>query len=78
MIATLEQRREVADAANALSRLGLVTAYGHVSARAGVSMLITPAGDLADVTESDVITVPLAAPVLPAPARRCYCAATAR
>jgi ribulose-5-phosphate 4-epimerase/fuculose-1-phosphate aldolase len=35
-------RRELAEAAHVLSRLGLVTAYGHVSARTGTSMLITP------------------------------------
>jgi len=44
-----------------LARLGLVTAYGHVSARSGASMLITPAADLALVTESSVLEVPLAA-----------------
>ena len=44
-----------------LSRLGLVTAYGHVSARSGTSMLITPAADLALVTESSVLEVPLSA-----------------
>jgi ribulose-5-phosphate 4-epimerase/fuculose-1-phosphate aldolase len=44
-----------------LARLGLVTAYGHVSARAGESMLITPAADLAGVSGSGVIEVPLAA-----------------
>ena len=49
-----------------LARLGLVTAYGHVSARAGESMLITPAADLAGVTGSGVIEVPLAAGTLPA------------
>ena len=43
-------RAEVAEAANVLARLGLVTAFGHVSARAGKSMLITPAADLACVT----------------------------
>ena len=57
----------VAEAANVLARLGLVTAYGHVSARAGDAMLITPAGDLACVTASEVVRVPLAAtPPLPA------------
>ncbi len=62
-----EQRSEVAEAANVLARLGLVTAYGHVSARAGEAMLITPAADLAEVTASQVIVVPLtAAPPLPA------------
>jgi HCOMODA/2-hydroxy-3-carboxy-muconic semialdehyde decarboxylase len=59
-------RDEVAEAANVLARLGLVTAFGHVSARAGESMLITPAADLAGVTASGVIEVPLAAGALPA------------
>jgi HCOMODA/2-hydroxy-3-carboxy-muconic semialdehyde decarboxylase len=54
-------RDEVAEAANVLARLGLVTAFGHVSARSGESMLITPAADLAGVTASGVIEVPLAA-----------------
>ena len=45
-------RVDVAEAAHVLARLGLVTAYGHVSARSGASMLITPAADLALVTES--------------------------
>ncbi len=53
-------RDKVAEAANVLARLGLVTAYGHVSARAGESMLITPAADLACVSGSGVIEVPLA------------------
>jgi HCOMODA/2-hydroxy-3-carboxy-muconic semialdehyde decarboxylase len=69
-----EIREEVAEAANVLSRLGLVTAFGHVSARvpasvpgpgsapAGDSMLITPAADLAGVTAADVLEVPLRAP----------------
>ena len=58
-------REEVAEAGNVLARLGLVTAYGHVSARAGESMLITPAADLACVTGSGVIEVPLAASTQP-------------
>jgi HCOMODA/2-hydroxy-3-carboxy-muconic semialdehyde decarboxylase len=48
-----------------LARLGLVTAYGHISARAGESMLITPAADLAGVTAASVIEVPLATGALP-------------
>jgi HCOMODA/2-hydroxy-3-carboxy-muconic semialdehyde decarboxylase len=59
-------RGEVAEAARVLARLGLVTAYGHVSARAGESMLITPAADLAGVTAARVIEVPLAAGAHPA------------
>ena len=65
--AEVNSRSTVAEAANVLARLGLVTAYGHVSARAGEVMLITPAADLAGVTASRVIAVPLtAAPPLPA------------
>jgi HCOMODA/2-hydroxy-3-carboxy-muconic semialdehyde decarboxylase len=56
-----ELRDEVAEAARVLARLGLVTAYGHVSARCGESMLITPAADLALVTAASVREVPLAA-----------------
>jgi ribulose-5-phosphate 4-epimerase/fuculose-1-phosphate aldolase len=59
-------RGEVAEAANVLARLGLVTAFGHVSARAGESMLITPAADLAGVTAASVIEVPLATAAPPA------------
>jgi len=59
---------EIAEAAHVLSRLGLVTSYGHVSARAGVAMLITPAADLAAVTEASLVEVPLAATALPAEA----------
>jgi HCOMODA/2-hydroxy-3-carboxy-muconic semialdehyde decarboxylase len=65
VIAESTQRRAVAEAAHVLSRLELVTAYGHVSARAGASMLITPAADLATVTESAVVEVPLEASSLP-------------
>jgi HCOMODA/2-hydroxy-3-carboxy-muconic semialdehyde decarboxylase len=62
------QRRAVVEAAQVLSRLGLVTAYGHVSARAGASMLITPAADLAIVSEPALLEVPLQAAALPAAA----------
>jgi HCOMODA/2-hydroxy-3-carboxy-muconic semialdehyde decarboxylase len=57
---------EVAEAARVLARLGLVTAFGHVSARAGDSMLITPAADLAGVTAASVIEVRLETQALPA------------
>ena len=52
MIAVSTQRRDLVEAAHVLSRLGLVTAYGHVSARTGTSMLVTPAADLGTVTEA--------------------------
>ncbi|MGA2825631.1 MAG: class II aldolase/adducin family protein [Streptosporangiaceae bacterium] len=52
-------REELAEAARVLSALGLVTAYGHVSARTGDVMLITPAADLAAVTADRIVTVPL-------------------
>jgi HCOMODA/2-hydroxy-3-carboxy-muconic semialdehyde decarboxylase len=59
------QPSDLVEAAHVLSRLGLVTAYGHVSARAGASMLITPAADLATVTESTIVEVALGAAALP-------------
>jgi HCOMODA/2-hydroxy-3-carboxy-muconic semialdehyde decarboxylase len=62
------RRSELAEAAQVLSRLGLVTAYGHASARAGASMLITPAADLATVTGPALVDVPLEASSLPAAA----------
>ena len=65
MIPVSTQRSELVEAARVLSRLGLVTAFGHVSARAGASMLITPAADLATVTESTIVDVPLEAFTLP-------------
>jgi HCOMODA/2-hydroxy-3-carboxy-muconic semialdehyde decarboxylase len=60
-----QDRDQVAEAARVLSALGLVTAYGHVSARAGTAMLITPAADLATVTGSTLVEVPLTAAALP-------------
>jgi len=65
VVAVSTQRSDLVEAAHVLSRLGLVTAFGHVSARAGTSMLITPAADLATVTESTVVDVPLGASTLP-------------
>jgi HCOMODA/2-hydroxy-3-carboxy-muconic semialdehyde decarboxylase len=59
------QREAIVEAAHVLSRLGLVTAFGHVSARAGASMLITPAADLATVAEATVVEVPLETSSLP-------------
>jgi ribulose-5-phosphate 4-epimerase/fuculose-1-phosphate aldolase len=60
-----DPRPDVAQAGRVLAALGLVTAYGHVSARAGTAMLITPAADLAMVTEAGVVEVPLTATELP-------------
>jgi HCOMODA/2-hydroxy-3-carboxy-muconic semialdehyde decarboxylase len=61
-----EVAAEVAEAARVLSALGLVTAYGHVSARMGPAMAITPTADLATVTPDSIVTVPLDAGALPA------------
>src|ERR1700760_3656189 len=58
-------RDEVAEAGRVLAGLGLVTAFGHVSARAGDAMLITPAADLGEVTGDRVVRVPLDAAALP-------------
>ncbi len=60
------RRDEVAEAGRVLAGLGLVTAFGHVSARAGDAMLITPAADLGEVAADRVVRVPLDAGVLPA------------
>jgi HCOMODA/2-hydroxy-3-carboxy-muconic semialdehyde decarboxylase len=65
MASATTQRSDLVEAAQVLSGLGLVTAYGHVSVRDGASMLITPAADLATVTESIVVDVPLEASALP-------------
>jgi HCOMODA/2-hydroxy-3-carboxy-muconic semialdehyde decarboxylase len=64
-VAEAARRDEVAEAARVLSALGLVTAYGHVSARTGTAMLITPAADLATVTGSTLIEVPVTVAALP-------------
>jgi ribulose-5-phosphate 4-epimerase/fuculose-1-phosphate aldolase len=58
-------RDEVAAAGRVLAGLELVTAFGHVSARAGDAMLITPAADLAEVSDDRVLRVPLGAEALP-------------
>jgi ribulose-5-phosphate 4-epimerase/fuculose-1-phosphate aldolase len=55
----------VVQAARVLSRLGLVSAYGHVSARLGEYALITPAADLAAVTADRLVLVPIDAVELP-------------
>jgi HCOMODA/2-hydroxy-3-carboxy-muconic semialdehyde decarboxylase len=48
-----------------LARHGLVTAFGHVSARSGRQLVITPAADLAEVTAADLIVIDLDAVALP-------------
>ena len=59
---------QVVEAAHVLSSLGLVTAFGHVSARTGEGFVITPAADLTVVDEDRLVTVPLSAAALPADA----------
>ena len=61
-----KQEAEVVEAAVALARLGLVTAYGHVSARTADGFVITPATDLALVDAQALVTVGADAAVLPA------------
>jgi ribulose-5-phosphate 4-epimerase/fuculose-1-phosphate aldolase len=56
----------LAEAGRVLAGLGLVTAFGHVSVRAGDRMIITPAADLAVVTAADLIEVPRDPGALPA------------
>lgn len=55
----MEIGAQVVEAAWALSRLGLVTAYGHVSARSGAYALITPPADLGTVTPDALLHLPL-------------------
>jgi HCOMODA/2-hydroxy-3-carboxy-muconic semialdehyde decarboxylase len=56
----------IAEAARVLSGLGLVTAFGHVSQRAGAGLLMTPAADLTEVGAADLIEVRLGVSSLPA------------
>jgi ribulose-5-phosphate 4-epimerase/fuculose-1-phosphate aldolase len=58
-------REKLVEAAHALAALGLVTAFGHVSARLGNGVLITPAADLADVDEASLVEIPYDATSLP-------------
>jgi HCOMODA/2-hydroxy-3-carboxy-muconic semialdehyde decarboxylase len=57
---------DVAIAARTLSRLGLVTAFGHVSVRTKDGMLITPPVDLADTVATGLVPVAIGAATLPA------------
>ncbi|MFE4756760.1 class II aldolase/adducin family protein [Streptomyces mirabilis] len=57
---------EVVAAARTLAALGLVAAFGHVSARHGDKMVITPAIDLAHASEDTLLEVPLDSTELPA------------
>lgn len=59
-------RLELVSAARALSRHGLVTAYGHVSMRDGDDIVMTPPIALGDTDASSLLTVPLDAVELPA------------
>jgi ribulose-5-phosphate 4-epimerase/fuculose-1-phosphate aldolase len=65
LMAVSTLRDDLVEAAHVLSRLGLVTAFGHVSARTGATILITPAADLAAAKASALIEVPLGAEKLP-------------
>jgi HCOMODA/2-hydroxy-3-carboxy-muconic semialdehyde decarboxylase len=56
---------EIVEAAHALSSLGLVTAFGHVSARTDKGFLISPAADLAVIDAGSLVEMSLAATVLP-------------
>ena len=62
---SLSPHDQVVAAAHALAGLGLVTAFGHVSARTDESMLITPAADLGEIDASGLVEVPLHATALP-------------
>ena len=53
----LTPNARIVEAAHALSRLALVTAFGHVSMRTEKGFLISPAADLAVIDEAQVIEV---------------------
>ena len=55
----------VIEAARVLAMLGLVDAFGHVSARAGDALLITPPAALDQAEGADLVPVPLDAADLP-------------
>ena len=55
----------VVEAARVLAALGLVDAFGHVSARAGDALLITPPRALDQAGGADLVPVPLDAVDLP-------------
>ena len=55
----------VAGAARVLAALGLVDAFGHVSARDGDALLITPPAPLDQAKGADLVLVPLDAADLP-------------
>ncbi|MEJ2865221.1 class II aldolase/adducin family protein [Actinomycetospora flava] len=57
---------QIALAARVLARHGLVTAFGHVSARIGDRVLVTPPTAPGLVAAEDLVTVDLAADELPA------------
>ncbi|MDD7941420.1 class II aldolase/adducin family protein [Actinomycetospora lutea] len=57
---------QVALAARVLARHGLVTAFGHVSARVGDRVLVTPPTAPGRVAAGDLVTVDVAAEELPA------------
>jgi HCOMODA/2-hydroxy-3-carboxy-muconic semialdehyde decarboxylase len=59
---------QIVRAAHVLSRLGLVTAFGHVSARTEAGFAISPAADLAVIDAAQVVAVPADAAELPAAA----------
>jgi ribulose-5-phosphate 4-epimerase/fuculose-1-phosphate aldolase len=58
--------QDLVEAARVLAGLGLVTAYGHVSARTEGHVVITPAFELAGVEAADLVEIPGDATVLPA------------
>jgi HCOMODA/2-hydroxy-3-carboxy-muconic semialdehyde decarboxylase len=60
-----EPTEAVVEAARVLAALGLVDAFGHVSARVGDALLVTPPTALDRVAGSDLLTVPLDAVDLP-------------
>ena len=56
---------ELVEAARVVAALGLVDAFGHVSARTGDLVIITPSRALDEVTHEDLVQVSVSATTLP-------------
>jgi HCOMODA/2-hydroxy-3-carboxy-muconic semialdehyde decarboxylase len=65
VIARPELLDAVVEAARVLAALGLVDAFGHVSARAGDTLLVTPSTALDRAEAADLVLVPVDAEELP-------------
>jgi ribulose-5-phosphate 4-epimerase/fuculose-1-phosphate aldolase len=64
-VTTGDLREVIVRAAHTTARLGLVTAFGHVSARDGDTMVITPVAALGEIGPDGLLVVPVDVTELP-------------